>query len=378
MPGHPGDTLRILGIAGPGIRASTAHPLSDSAAEDGSVIADVAAVVGCDDPATATATANDFQLRIEQTDAYGRSTTGLVDVPPVDAGQWIESIVPPCVQQQLTELVPATVARITGDAAARVVTVDASVHNGFGRDLSVSPTMGSATAVYIASQFVFVPQGADVVVPVRIRVTDCANPRLDDAFVPDPTGSREQQQVAGVNVFATVSGQDGYGGVLVVPFSAAQEAAVTRLFTQLCAGVPPASVTVLSAGSSPADVVDRFPTGGNPSPVGLRIWVDVATRAQHVELTDGTAPEDIANGALPTVLPVSSDVRDGHARLVVDWAGTCDFVASPPTVTLTLTSGTRSWPVRASLADQHLLAAYRVACPGFQPGDFSGNGWPTS
>jgi hypothetical protein len=75
---------------------------------------------------------------------------------------------------------------------------------------------------------------------------------------------------------------------------------------------------------------------------------------------------------------VSSDVLGGHARLVVDWAGTCDFAQSPPIVTLTLTSGSRSWPVRASLADQHLVEAYRVACPGLQPGDFSGMGWPTA
>jgi hypothetical protein len=377
-PGHPGDTLRILGIVGPGIRASTAHPLSDHPAEDGSVIADVAAVVGCDDPTAGTATANDFRLRIEQTDVYGRTTTGLVDLSLVDAGQWVDGVVQPCIQQQLTEHVPATATRITGDIAARVITIDASVRNGFGRDLSVSPMAGSETAVYVGGTVVFLPPSTEAVVPVRIRVTDCANPRLDDAYIPDPTGTGARPQVAGVNLFATISGQEGYGGSLVMPFSAAQHATVRRLFAQMCAGVPPASVTVLIAGRSPADVVNRFATGGNPSLVGLRIWVDVATRAQHVALTDGTAPEDIANGAVPTVLPVSSGVRDGHARLVVDWAGSCDFVQSPPIVTLTLTSGTRSWPVRASLASLHLEDAYRVACPGFQPGDFAGNGWPTS
>jgi hypothetical protein len=377
-PGHPGDTLRILGVVGPGIRASTAHPLSDHAAEDGSVIADVTAVVGCDDPTTGAATANDFRLRIEQTDVYGRATTGLVDLPLVDAGQWVDSIVPPCVQQQLTELVPATATRITADIAARVITVDASVRNSFGRDLSVSGMTGSETAVYVASTVVFLPRSTAVVIPVHIRVTDCVNPRIDDAYIPDPTGSHAQPPVAGINLFAAISGQEGYGGSIVMPFSASQQATVSRLFAQMCIGVPPATVTVLVAGNAPAAVVGRFHTGGDPSIVGLRTWVDVATSAQHAEISDGTAPEDIANGAAPTIVTASSAVRGGHARLVVDWAAPCSYVQSPPTVTLTLTSGSHSWPTRATLSDQHLIDAYRVACPALQPGDFGGMGWTTS
>jgi len=378
-PGHPGDTLRILGIAGPGIRASTAHPLSDHAAEDGSVIADVAAVVGCDDPATGTATANDFRLRIEQTDVYGRSTTGLVDLPLVDAGQWVDSIVPSCVQQQLAEHVPARATRITGDIAARVLTVDTALHNGFRSDLTVSPMTGSGRSVYIAGQLVLVPQDADVAIPVRIRVTDCADPRLDDAYVPSPDGNGPSAQRAGLNLFANVGAGDAtYGGGLVVPFSPVQEAQVTSLLGQMCRGVPPATVTVLIAGNSPSDVVSRFSLGGDPSLVGLRMQVDVATTAQHVAISDGTAPEDLRNGAVATVLTVSAGARGGHAHLTVDWAVVCSSPQSPPTVSLTLTSGSHSWPVRATLSDQHLLHAYRVACPALQEGDYAGMGWPNA
>ncbi len=379
VPAHSGDTVRILSVVGPGIRASTAHAHSATAAQDGATVADVAAVVGCDQGDATAATPADFRLRIEQTDAYGRTTTGLVDLPLADGGSWVDSIVGPCVQQKLTELVPATATRITGDPAPRVLTVEATVHNGFGHDLMVAPTPGPGTSVHIASNLVLAPDGTDIVVPVRIRVTDCAHPRLDDAYVPDPGGYRTQPQRAGLNLFATVGPADAsYGGALLVPFSPAQQATVTHLLAQMCAGIPPATVTMRLAGYSPDAVVRELPPGGDPTMVGLRMQVDVATSAQRVQIADATAPEDIRNGAVPTILTVSSDVRGSHARLAVDWAAACSSVMPPPTVALTLTSGSRSWPVRVSLADQHLLDAYRVACPGLQPGDFSGMGWTTA
>lgn len=379
VPGHAGDTVRILGVVGPGIRASTAHAHSAAAAEDGSTVADIAAVVGCDQAEATAATPTDFRVRVEQTDAYGRSTTGLVELPLSDGASWVDSVVGPCVQQQLLELVPATATSITGDIPARVITVETTVHNGFGDDLTLATTTGSGTAVYVANSLVFIPEGDDVVVPVRIQVTDCANPRLDDAYVPDPGSYRAPPQRAGLNLFAAVGATGGnYGGALLVPFTAAQQERVTDLLAQMCVGVPPATVTMSIAGRSPASVVRTFPTGGDPTTVGLRMQVDVATTAQRVQISDSTPPEDLRNGAIPTILTVSSAVRDGHAALTVDWAAVCSFVMSPPTVALTLTNGSRSWPLRVSLTDQHLLDAYRVACPALPQGDFSGMGWPTA
>ncbi len=379
VPAHPGDTLRILGVAGPGIRASSARAYSDTAAEDGSTVADVSAVVGCDEGDPTTASPNDFALRIEQTDGYGRTTTGLVSLPLADAGSWVEIIAGPCVQQLLTEQVPATVTSITGDVAARVLTVLATVHNGFGSDITVSPSIGSGRSVYTAGQLVLVPQGADVVVPVRIRVTDCSDPQLDDAYVPSPGGSGTPATYGGLNLYASAGDATAsYGGGLVVPITSAQAATIRQLFARMCDGVPPATAQVLIAGSSPSAVVSRFFLGGDPTLVGLRMQVDVTTSAQQVVLTDGTAPEDLRNGAEPTVLTASADVRGGHAHLTVDWATVCSGVQSPPTVALTLTSGSQHWPVRAVLGGQHLLDAYRVACPGLQQGDFPGMGWATS
>ena len=105
--------------------------------------------------------------------------------------------------------------------------------------------------------------------------------------------------------------------------------------------------------------------------------VDVATSAQRVVLTDGTAPEDLANGAAVTISTAGSAVTQGHARLVVDWAMSCGGVTNPPDRRSPALVGVAELAGAGDPADAHLLAAYRVACPELQPDDFTSSGWPT-
>jgi hypothetical protein len=371
--------VRILGIVGPGIRASSVRPHSDAVAGDGSATADVAVVVGCDDPRLDTATVDAFALRVEETDAYGRSTTGTAPLPLGTAGQWRDLTVMPCAQQRVTELVVPTKVEISASLATRTVVVDVTVHNGSGHDLALSPPQGQQTSVYAAGGIVVLGDGDDAVVPVRLRVTDCAAPRLDDAYAPDDGLGRSSSNAPGVNLFVTQNDlPEGFGATILARFTKAEQATVDALLRSICRGAPAASAHVLVAGSSPIDPDVEFTSNGDPSTVALRMTLDVATTAQHVALSDGVAPEDLRNGAPLTLSPADAAVTRGHARLVVDWAVQCSGVVSPPVVQLVLTSGSRSWPVRATLADAHLLAAYRVACPGLQQREeFTGMGWPS-
>ena len=377
-PGSPGDTVRILGLVGPGIRASKVLPHPSPSAEPATALADVSVVLGCDDPALATLTAQDFHLRVEETDAYGRTTSGLAELPLTTSTQWIDYIAMPCMQQQISELVVPTRVAVTGSLPSRTLTTTVAVHNGFGHDLTISTPQGQQSSAYVASSIVPVKAGDDAVVPVTMRLTDCANPRLDDAYDPQANQSRSSS-TAGVNLQVARSDvAQQFAVTLVARFSPEQRRQVAALLGQMCRGVPDATTRVVIAGSSPVDPATEFTPTGDPATIALRMTIDVATTAQRVVLSDGTAPEDLASGAVLTISTAGSPVKQGHAKLVVDWQMSCGGVTTPPTVALRLSSGSRSWPVRATLADAHLLAAYRVACPALPADDFSSSGWPTA
>ena len=208
-----------------------------------------------------------------------------------------------------------------------------------------------------------------------MRVTDCNDPRLDDAYLPSDQPDN-QVQVEGLSLQAQVSGlQSLYGAVVVAPFSREVARSVDALFDQICAGFPGTTTHVLSAGRSPAPS-SELPTQGDPTMVGLRMTLDVATTAQRVTIADGLPPEDILNGAVATIGTAGAATSGGHARLTVDWAVTCSNFTNPPTVQLTLRSGSRSWPVRATLDDNILRDGYLALCPGLPVEELSGYGWP--
>ena len=377
-PGGSGGTVRILGLVGPGIRASKVHPHPSPSSEPATAVADVDVVLGCDDPALEKAIASDYHLRVAETDTYGRTTTGLAELPLTTGSQWVDYTAMPCAQQQVTELVVPTGIDISGSLPTRTLTTRIRVHNGFGHDITVAPQGGQQTSVYVGGSFTLLPTGADAVVPVTMRLADCSNPRLDDAYDPQ-AGQSRPSQTAGIDLMVTRTDvAQNFGATIVARFSPEQRVQVASLFERMCRGVPAATTRVVIAGSSPVDPSTEFTSSGDPTMVALRMSVDVATTADRVDLADGIAPEDVVNGALVTLSTAGSPVARGHARLVVDWAIACSGVVSPPVVALRLTSGSRSWPVRATLADTHLMAAYRVACPGLQPEDFGSMGWPTA
>jgi hypothetical protein len=375
-PERPGDTATVLGLTGPGIRASQVHPVTGAPAENGAAVADVAAVIGCDDSRVLAATPADFRLLVRQTDAWGRSVDGALLLPSASATQWVDNLIGPCGQQLLTERVVATAVTVTPDAAHRSLLADVTVRNGFDQALSLSPTTGQGTAVFTWGDTGVVEPGATTVVRATMRVTDCAHPVLDGAYVPQVSEHRSTAQVPGLNLYASIS-ESLYGGgaQLVARFSPAMAARADAMLQGFCAGLPAVRSDVVIGGSSPVDVATAFASNGDPSLVALRLALDVTTDADRVLVADSAQPEDLANGQQPVVLPAQATVRDGHAVLGLDWAARCDSVSPPPIVALTVVAGGRSWPVRVTLDDPQVRAAYVVACPALPVGDFPAVGW---
>ena len=169
-PGSSGDTVRILGLVGPGIRASKVIPHPSPSAEPATAVADVSVVLGCDDPALETPTAQDFRLRVEETDAYGRTTSGLAELPLTTSSQWVDytvAAVHRSSRSASSSYPPASrsPARCRPARSRPAITV----HNGLGHDVTLSAPQGQASAVYVAGGVVPLSVGADAVVPVTMR-----------------------------------------------------------------------------------------------------------------------------------------------------------------------------------------------------------------
>ena len=268
---------------------------------------------------------------------------------------------------------------VSGDVSTRTITAAVTVHNGSDQDLMVTPMQYQQTSAYLKGEPRSLLRGTDNVVRVIARINDCSNPRLDDAYVPDAGlgGSTATAPGVNFNVQSNDTPQIG-GGSIAALFPRAEQAQVTSLLTQMCGDTPSATERVVSAGRSPVDASVEFASNGDPSTVALRMTVDVATTAERVHLADAQAPEDLANGAVATLTGATATVTRGHARLTVDWALSCGNGMGPPMAQLWLSSGGRTWPVRATLADQPLARAYLAACPQVTPQDLQGMGWPST
>jgi hypothetical protein len=64
----------------------------------------------------------------------------------------------------------------------------------------------------------------------------------------------------------------------------------------------------------------------------------------------------------------------GPAALI--WRFTCQNTPVPPMVTVTVTDGRRSWPMRTALTDTSIERAVLRACPSQSAMSLAAMGWP--
>ena len=373
-PDRPGDSVRVLGLVGPGIRASSA---SGGSAQSGAPVTDTVIVVpGCDDPAALTATSIDYSLLIERTDSQGRTVTGTKPVPPGSGVAWQQSLGGNCVRQAFAESITTESITVNWDNVHHEITLAFQVHNGLSDRVTISGGLNSATLLGAVSTTT-VPAGTTAAVRMSARVVDCSGPTLDQVYAPDVN-----KGVFGTETYGELEtpGQatQPLSGPLILHWSQARQHRIQAALDGMCAGMPLTSVRVVSADLA----VNRALSAGFAASrnyndvVVLRSRVFVSSTADQVTMGDTLTAQDSANGAAASLSSASGRVVAGRVGLAIDWAVSCSDYPSPPQVRLTLTSHNATFPGRASLTDETLAQAFLAACPTRTRQDLSDAGWP--
>jgi hypothetical protein len=365
-----GEAITVLGITGPGIRASRAVR-GATEADDG--VEDVFLAPGCDDPRSFIATFDDYRLQVRRTDTYGRTTAGTLALPSAIAAQLADSAVENCFRARVTEVVTVSAIDIRPDVARRTITAGVTIRNGLDRDLLVQGVSSGSTVLDSFADPADLVAGADTTQQVRLTLVDCG-PQQDVITQPSSDASSAQGPVD-LNFYVTPLGGGPSGADLTLAWSAADRARIVAATRAMCAGGPGATARVLSASPAPAAVSQAYGFTGPNDGVVLRMRVEVTSSAP-VLLTDGSYPYSAQITGPRTVSTVSSVPRGGRSVVTVDWAAQCNATLSPPQIWLTATSGGRTYPYRDALDELVLAHAYSAACPGNVPADLRGFGWP--
>ncbi len=374
--GNDSDTIDVLGIAGPGIRASTAVPdLSATAAG----VVDVFLVPGCDDPHSFTATFADYHLRARRTDGYGRVTVGELTLPSPVAAQLADTSAQNCFQTRVGESVTVTEVALRTDVARRVVHADITLHNGLEQNLRIEGVSSTSTAVEPTVEQTDLLSGESAVQHVAIQLDDCT-PQVvgPPAYVGNGIGPGRTVP-NDLSLFTTPStgGQTSAG--IFVTWTPLQRAAIAAGERQMCAGAPGVTARVLSAVPEPAAAGAAYGFATPQDGVVLRAQVEIRTPGSRVVLSDGSFPFGAyVAGGPATVSTVKTDVSHGRVVVSVDWAAQCSSVVGPPLAWLVVNANGTTYPYRVDLGQAQLARAYTAACPaGTVPGDLAQFGWAT-
>ena len=375
-PQRSGDSLRLLGLVGPGVRANSAWQRASSVPGD-SVAHDLAVIPDCDDPEAVGATEADYRLRVERTDALGRTAVGLVNLPSGSSIQWAVLIGRSCVEQWFDDGITTrgfdvtTVTTPTGDRSVRL---GLHLRNALPTAVDVAKwnRNGGVSSSEVAGTL---PPGATTVLPVTLRVDDCRRPELvraEDRYLVLLTGVlvRKPSPQAGW--------PEPVAGFLPVTPTPEFRDRVNAAARSVCAGMPPVTVTVVSVAPT-EDPALSLPLIQNGESIGvLRVRLRIVSTAERVTVADTVDATDANNGWPRSLTTATAVLHRGATEVDIHWAARCDAPDTPPFVALTLVTHGRSFPAQAQLLDQSLLAGYRRACPNLSSTDLPDQGWPTA
>jgi hypothetical protein len=376
-PERPSDRFRVLGMEGPGIRASSAASPGGANTSTGEIVSTVSVVPECDDPAVMKPAFDGYRLKVERTNALGHVLDGVVAVPPSTSAQWPNLVLAACLQPWLRERVTTESVRLTSDPSTFSFMIDTRLHNGMTSDL-VANLFSQGSSIHSQQQTVVVAKMDSTRLPLRFVVDDCTKAVWEfgqDAFTGQPAD--------GLSLYvsytdATISDRFGQG-VVGVRWDHATQRKLISTIAAICAGVPDVTAKVVSSRrvSDPAFEANGAARGFEPA-ITLRSTLEVRTTATHVRLSDTLSPEDVYNGTPPMVRTAATDVRNGRAVLTMDWLTSCTNQSNPPQVQLALSSDGRVWPARITVDSNVLANAYKAACPGLSDIDLQNMQWNVS
>ncbi|MBI1378812.1 MAG: hypothetical protein GC157_15235 [Frankiales bacterium] len=365
---RPGDTVRVLGVTGPGVGATTAAP--EGTPVPGQAEIDTVGVVPyCDDPALRTATYADYALHVVRTDGLGRSVDTTVPLPVATAADWAGTIFQHCLQRWFDERIVTTSVRVSTPSRFSLQ-LDIDVRNGLDTPVALDVYAGGSTLLADQTQVLLDPR-AVTLVPLRLTMVDCSRPEFYDGYWYGDAYGR------GLQMYGGLLDRPGVGGGQVsLTWSAATQRRIDAAVARMCAGAPHAELQVISAHPAPASpLLHDGPALGVPDYTVLRSELRIRTDADHVTITDPTPRDQLLTGAVATVGTAHAVVHDGTASVPVDWLTSCELQTNPPTLQLLLTRGGRTFPVRAQLGDRVMTNAYHRMCPQLGPGLLASLGW---
>lgn len=376
-PERPSDRFRVLGMEGPGIRASSAASPGGTNTSTGAIVSTVSVVPECDDPAVTKPAVDSYRLKVERTNALGHVLDGVVAVPSSTSAQWPNQVLAACLQQWLRERVTTESVTVTSDPSTFSFLIDTRLHNDMTSDL-IANLFAQGSSIHCQQQSLVIAKMDSTRLPLRFVVDDCTRALWEfgqDAF----TG----QQTDGMSLYVSYTDSaisDRFGqGVVGVKWDRATQRKLISTIAAICAGVPAVTAKVVSSRQAvdPAFEANGASRGLEPT-IMLRSTLEVRTSATHVRLSDTLSPEDVANGTPPMVRTAADDVHNGRAVITMDWLTSCTNQSNPPPVQLALSSGGRVWPARITVDSNVLANAYKAACPGLSDLDLQNLQWNVS
>jgi hypothetical protein len=385
----PADTARytILGLAGPGVRASGASVLpSPTGGEQNQVArADVDVLPDCFDQDSITAAVDDYRLAVARTDDRGRTLRGTVPMPP-GAPSWSAFLAAVCLQ---------TRAQFGLEAQSVVVSRGPGPHE-VRADVTVTSTLPLPATITASPYFGLLPVATSMrpvdlearaggVLPLVYDVRDCVMAEVP--FVSNPGYPGFQDNSGGAKgAYLSVDFPDdvlppgdnplGIGaGIVQAPLvlTADQARAIQAEMSRVCAGSPTAAVDVVAVGTS-RQVLGVFPSG-NPQSTRLPVTLRVAAPgAQRLTLRSPEPSPD--ESATVLLAPASARVVDGRATVRTWLDVDCQTGYAPPAVAqLEVTTGRGTFPLQATVDDAALAQAISAGCPELPLQSLLDYGW---
>ena len=239
------DSVEVLGLVGPGVRASSAHP------DPGGRGTRIAVVPDC----LGSPSVGSFSLELRVSSAAGATTEGLLPLtdPAVD---WAAAIADRCWTESTRAGISLVGLSASPDIERGLVRVSATLRNDTPRDLGISAVDVADVATLEAAPAAPLPASASTTASARITGrcgTAASPPSLSWAVGPEGESPRL---------------------TLTTPLTADQRLSVAQAMDVLCSSPPPTTVELVSAtpatppagdiglGGAAIDLRFRVSTGG--------------------------------------------------------------------------------------------------------------------
>ena len=385
-PDRPGDVVRVLGLVGPGVRASTSAG-SVGTAPGEPAVADVLVIPACDIRELANAVWSDYRIRVERTDATGSTVTALLEVPAGSKAQWPADLGAFCSRQLLATGITAQRVEVAPAVGAQL-NLEVSLRNELAVDVVATHgrTGGAGWSLPVPVDLATLVHGTTTVLGVSLPVVDCGTTPLDEVPTVDGTGT-----VSGLLLDATlVTGDDQgpgtpawspviptpWSGTVPVRFSPREIERISTALAPVCAQAPPVTLRTVRVTRAGADEVPVWLENEAPLPVrALAVRLEVRSTAERIEVSDGR-DEFGSFGSSSWMLPTTATLRAGRATITVVWMTRCVRPDEPPWLQLSLSAGGRAYPRRVQLADPAFTAGYLDLCQNLSTAALLELGWP--